>query len=331
MPSDPRVIEALRLLQPAIARYRQAVAATLEDVRGDVAASRLDAQGRLNGMKAQLGAFASGRIDVERLASLVGDRARVDATAAARLQAAYDTLTEIADRGDDLFIVEVPAHLGAAVAAQLAEIGRAFAAARVIAMARGSAAALPMDEAHALSRFPFAEWIQAERRLAPPLVVITHGRDLNAGMLTPYIDGGLKIVLLVDGPCAPAPLVRSITPNVFVMQAHDVKELASLAEWPGPAIGALVPPTGARFVHDPSAGPELWQRLTIGRGRDGRLARLGGLSAAQQNEELLQLEALATPPVAVAAPVAEVTAPAGAAGPDPAARLAAWLLQQANL
>jgi hypothetical protein len=107
-----------------------------------------------------------------------------------------------------------------------------------------------------------------------------------------------------------------------------VKALATLAAWPGPGTGALLPPTSSVFTHDPAAGPELWQRLAVAKSRDGHLGRLGGLSAAQQTEEILQLEAMAAPPAAPTAPLG--TTPVASAA-DPTDRLAAWLLQQANL
>jgi hypothetical protein len=124
--------------------------------------------------------------------------------------------------------------------------------------------------------------------------------------------------------------VRLITPGVLVIQAHDTKELSLLKAWPAAAVGAMVPGGAVRFTHDPSAGTTPWQRLTLSPAADARLARVGGLTGAQQSEELRQLEALAAPPPAVT-----VTAPAAAAasGPetDPIDRLAAWLLQQAQI
>lgn len=328
MPSDPRVLQTLALFGAAIERFRSTVAATLEEIRGALAATRAGNEGRVEQLRRQFGPFAATRVDLERLASALETGRAVDASSRQRLEAAYETLQDVAERGQDFFCVQVPAgmSLDTAVSAQLAAIGRVFGAARVAAAARGAAAVSGMTDAQALARFPFTEWNTAERRVAPPLVVSIHGADLEVGSLARFLDGSLKIVLIVDGPCAPAPLVRLITPGVFVSQTHDLEEIAPLVSWPGAAVCALMPPTGGRFVHDPAAGRALWQRLTVRQARDGRLARLGGLSAAQQEEEILQLEALAARP----SPAGSVTLPEDA-GSDRADRLAAWLLRQVSL
>ena len=329
MPSDPRVLQALDILRGSIDRFRSSVGATLEEVRGELATSRSGSEGRVEQLRRQFGPFAESRVDLTRLATVLEVGRGLDLHSQQRLEAAYDTLQDVAARGPELFCVEVPSGtgVGMAVSAQLAAIGRVFAAARIATATRGVATVLGMSDEHALARFPFSEWNAAERRLAPPLVVMTAGRDLNVGTLSRFLDGSVKIVLVVDGPCAPAPLVRLISPNVFVMQAHDVEELQPLSTWPGTAICAVMPPTGAAFVHDPAGGGELWQRLTVRQSRDGRLARIGGLSPAQQDEEINQLKALATPP-SPAAPV--LTGDSSSHAIDPADRLATWLLRQAD-
>jgi hypothetical protein len=331
MPSDPRVLQALDLFTGSIDRFRSAVVATLEEVRGALAVARGNGLDRAERLKTQLGPFADGRVDLSRLAAVLQGERGLDPGAERRLQAAYETLQDIASRGRDLFCVAVPAGtpLVTAVTAQLASIGRAFGAARVAASAHGVEAVIGMSDEHAMTRFGFQEWSSAERRLAPPLIVSVSGRDLNAGALTSVLDGSLKLLLIIDGPCAPVPLVRLITPNVFVMQAHEVEALKALDGWPGAGIGALMPPTGARFVHDPAAGPELWRRLIVTRSRDGHLSRIGGSSAAQQAEEILQLEALAARPSPE--PAIPVSVPEVANTDDRIEQLTAWLLQQANL
>ena len=155
------------------------------------------------------------------------------------------------------------------------------------------------------------------------------GGDLRVGGLADFLDGGQKIVLVVDGECAPAPLARLITPNTLVIQTDNAEGLARLASWPGPAVAALVPASSARFVHDPAGGSETWHRLTLQHLPEAPRTAVGGLSPAQQAEDLRQLAALSTAPKA--SPPAEM--PAGAAPPtaDPVDHLAAWLLQQANL
>jgi hypothetical protein len=174
--------------------------------------------------------------------------------------------------------------------------------------------------------------------------VTVHGTDLVAGALAPFLDGLQKLLLIVEGGCSPAPLVRLISPGVLVIQAHELEELSALAERRFPAVGALLPVSAVRFVHDPDAGAEPWRRLSVRPGLPSRIARLGPLSGAQQTEELRQLEVLAAMPVL---PGLESRAPAfakasagkptpGPRAPNPqpgdsADRLAAWLLQQANL
>jgi hypothetical protein len=178
---------------------------------------------------------------------------------------------------------------------------------------------------------PFADWVKSERRLAPPLVVRLLAGDLRAGGLAEFLDGRQKIVLVVEGDPAPAPLARLITPRTFVAQTHDGTGLDKLAAWDGPAIAAVVSESAASFVHDPAAGAASWQRIALGRLPEHAPRRtLGGLSPAQQVEELELLRTLATKPPAAAAPAA-VAADAPAAAADPADRLAAWLLGKADL
>ena len=329
MPSDPRVLQALDLLAEPIGRFQAAVVATLEELRGTLAVTRSGAQGRVERLKAQFGAFAEGRVDVGRLAAVLdGDRG-LGPDAEERLDAAYDALRAVATHGRDMFVVDVPpgTPVATAVSAQLAAIGRVFGATRVAAAARGQKAVLNISDERALGRFPFAEWNPAERRLAPPLIVTVSGRDLNVASLAPLLDGAVKILLIVEGPCAPAPLVRLITPNVYVQQAHAIVDFAGLARYPGAGLGALMSPAGGCFIHDPAAGAELWRRLTVSPGRPSHLSRLGGLTALQQTEEVLQLEALAARPASTAVEEPRV----GALREDPAGRLATWLLHQAQL
>jgi hypothetical protein len=84
-----------------------------------------------------------------------------------------------------------------------------------------------------------------------------------------------------------------------------------------------------QFTHDPSAGLDVWQRLSVTRPSDLRIVRTGRFSVAQQTDELRQLDALAARPAAAAA--ATDAAPAQAPAADPVDRLAGWLLQQAGL
>lgn len=328
MPSDPRALLAAELLGPATRQYRSAVASTLEQIAGHAAAGQSHTEARAERLQAQLGPFAGGRIDAARLARLLGDRYAPDTRGLQRLERAAAVLSDLTGRDRDLFHATAPpgGDVAACVSAALAAIGRAFAAGRVASAAQ-SGASSGLDEDAALEGFRFGLWNAAERRLAPPLLVTVNGADLVAGALAPLLDGMQKILLIVDGPCAPAPLVRLITPDVLVIQAHDISELEALAAWPGTAVGAILPSSAVRFVHDPSAGAASWQRLTVQLPRELRLARLGGFTAAQQRDELRQLEILAARPPSATPVVSSTHTSAG----DRADRLAAWLLQQANL
>jgi hypothetical protein len=327
MPSDARLAKALDALSALFAQYRSAVAATLEDVRGHVTLHSADGPGRTAQLTTELGEFAAGRIDVARLGGLLGETTELAPATLERLERAAMTLRNIAARGDALMHVQVAPgeDLTTVVRARFAEIGRAFGAARVAA-AQSSASAMTRDEEKLLTALPFREWTAAERRLAPPLVVSLQGADFHPAGLAEFLDGLQKIVLLVDGACPPAALVRLITPGVFVAQSQDAAICSQVANWPGAAIAALVPESSVQFVHDPSAGPELWQRVKVQSAVPDPKARVSGLSSAQQIDELRQLEALAHAP---AAQPASAAVPDGSA--DPVDRLAAWLLRQADL
>ena len=121
-----------------------------------------------------------------------------------------------------------------------------------------------------------------------------------------------------------------------MVQSHDAKGLNRFAAWDGPGIAALMPEQAARFVHDPAAGTAPWDRLSIGSvPLDDPTRPVGGFSARQQVEELRQLTELAAGPSPTAIARAEPTAAAPAgdpeAPPDPVDKLAAWLLNQADL
>jgi len=144
------------------------------------------------------------------------------------------------------------------------------------------------------------------------------------------MDGGVKIALIVTGPCSPAPLVRLISPGTFVAQVGQIEAFANLATYDGPGVAALVPDSSAWFIHDPRAGRSVGERLSIQSTPDlTRRKSVGGLSAAQQREELELLESMAATLASTGAAVAPDTS--DSEPPDPADKLAAWLLTQADL
>jgi hypothetical protein len=331
MPSDPRTAAALAALAAPRERFQSAVVATLEEVRVYLDTHRSAADDRLGILAAELGPIGTRYIDVSRLAGFVAAEPGIAAGSRAVLERALGVLREVASGGDDGFVVNLPAgeSLYGFTTDRFAELGRAMGAARVVDAARNGRYR-PADHDRWLARFPFASWSQAERAVAPPLVVEVDGADLRPAGLAEFLDGAARIVLVVRGETSPAPLVRLVTPRTFVAQTADESMVARLAACDGPGIVAVMPERAARFVHDPGAGPALAARLTVSEipSPDHR-KRTGAFTVAQQNEELGQLRALQSAATAVPAPTA-LTAESGPSA-DPVDKLAAWLLQQADL
>ncbi len=350
MPSDEVAADIFAQLAPAREAFRSAVTGAVEELRTQIETQR-PTNGRTARVAEELGAFAAGRIDADRFAELLDQRAVLDERAFALLERSADVLAAIAKAGNAPYRLQVPpsGDLGAELGSALAVAGRAFGAARVAELVRTGRAAEAMRD-DAAGAFPFFRWTRAERRLAPPLLVEVNGGDLQAGALAAFLDGTQKIVLVVSAPAPPASLVRLITPGVFVMQTTDAADFGRLAAFDGPAVGALVPEGCACFVHDPAAGATLADRLTVkALPSEAPTRALGRLGTFQLIEELEWLRTLsqspkatpatepapapavavpATPPAPASAAAAPAPAPAAAA---PADRLAAWLLQQADL
>jgi hypothetical protein len=329
MPSEGYALPTPDWIVTATSAFRSAVTATLEEVRALVESGVADRSDRAERLQKQLGPFAAGRIDATRLSRLVDRRESIDSNTLQRLERVSETLCDVLACGDDLFRARASegGDLHHFVSRQLAMIGRAFAAGRIASAARTNTAS-GLSEDTALEAFPFRDWSTAERKLAPPLVVTIDAVDVNVCALAPFLDGGQKFLLVARGPCPPAPLVRLITPSIFVQQAHAVDELTAFEQWPGAGVAALVSNTAARFIHVPSAGSEVWQRLSVHTSIEGGISRLGGLSAAQQLDELRQLEALCALPTPSSQPSTGTVTPLLA---EPVDRLAAWLLRQADL
>jgi len=345
MQSEPTIRRALDALAAPRERFRSAVAAAVDEVAAYLDARRAPADGRTERTAHELGPFASGRLDPVRFAGLFGETATLDPAALARVDRAHETLRQIAAIGDEAFGFRVPTggDLRAHVDRALADLGRAFGAARAVEHVRSGR--YPSGELEAyLDGFAFRLWNRAERQIAPPLVVEVEGGDLQAAGLAEYLDGSQKVVLVVRSPAPAAPLARLITPGMLVIQAATDADLGSFAESSGPAILALVPDGCARFRHLPGADAS-WERLGIEwLPSDEPRASVGSVSVFQQREEIAHLRALsAAPPapeprvaVATSDPPALVPAtagdtPVGAPATDPADRLAAWLLSQTDL
>jgi hypothetical protein len=332
MASEERMDAALKALAGPIKTYRSAVVTTAEEVRGFLATHGDDEVSADVGVAAELGAFAAGRIDVDRFANLLADsREEKDPDTLRKVKKAYEVLRTLSSGGDDAFYLRVRpgARLRDAVADRLSEIGRGFAAARIAGLAALGALTNGQGE-ELLEPLGFHAWNKGERQLAPPLVVELEGADLCAADLAEFLDGNVKLVLLVNGDAPPAPLVRLITPSAFVLQTSDETGLDRFAAADPPAIAALMPASAARFVHDPAGGDLLRDRLEIVHLPEKPPRRkLGGASALQQREELDQLRALAE----YLGPAEDTTESTRAPGPEMTStdQLAAWLLSQTDL
>jgi hypothetical protein len=328
MPSDPARLDTIRAaLAPCRADYRESAVVTAEEVRGLVAGARdVRPTDRATTFAASLGSLGSAHIDVSRLALLVGDEApKLSGPALDAIAAAAEVLRDVAAPAEgEVVDLPVGGNLAEAVGRALARAGRAFGASHVVTLARSGRYHRSEHESW-LQTYAFQRWNRRERLLAPPIVVQLSGADLRTGGLAEYLDGKVKIVLVVrDDVAPPAALVRLVTPGLWLAQSHDGAELPHFARWQGPAVLAWVPEGSAAFTHDPAASPVLGARLQVRTDPPPPRKGLGGLSAAQLTEELRQLEAMAG--------ISTIPSPA-IAGPsqEPADRLAAWILGQANL
>lgn len=340
MPSDTRVPRALEAFEEQIKAFRSTLANTSEQIRLLIS-TRMEQNGAsVEGARAEFGEFAAGRIDSERMSRLLTQVEPRKIEHGELVVRAFDTCNELLARRESLFSITVgPGEdLHAAVGGALAEIGRAFAATRVVDLV-SQGAYRESEHSGLLEAHPYEDWSRVERSVARCLVVSLAGRDLRVGGLTDFIDHASKLVLVVQGEAPPAALVRLISPGVLVQQTTDVSELEWIASFDGPGVVALVADSAAHFRHDPAAGPRLADRLVITNLPDRKPRRLGVSSGFQQREDLSQLEALAALATAAAEKdpgVSETEAPPDdrspvASAPDDASKLSAWLLRQADL
>ncbi len=329
MPSDDRTRNAGRKLGAVREAHRSAVAMTAEEVRGYLVAHDEVTGGRTEQTASELGLIGERNIEVTRFASLVNEEPVLNGEAGEVMKASLDVLQSLLRRGEDDFVVSVPAggNLVEAVRAALGVAGGAFGAARIVRLARNGAYRASTHDTW-LKLFPFSDWNTSERNLAPPLAAEVDGADLRVAGLADFLDGRVKVVLIVTGVAPPAPLVRLISPGVFVAQSTDDTPLERLAAWEGPGIVALMPRGTARFTHDPEAGADLAERLTVTELPESPpRKRIGAYTARQQQDELAQLASLQN-----AGPSAAATSPAlPGASANPVDKLATWLLQQADL
>lgn len=318
MPSEDRKAIALEAVRPRIEQFHAALTITAEQVRGMLAASN-NTEADQN---ESLGFFAKGKVNMERFASFAPKAPRIESDAEAPIRAAQEVLKSLLAEGDDLFHVKgvEGRGLGHQLSVRLAHIGRAFAAARIVDLAKNGAY---KEDKHAatLERFPYAVWNSSERALAPALVVEVSGEDFKPSAIVPLLDTNMKVVFIVHGDAPAAALSRVISPRVFVQQETGNAKLEAFRAYEGIAVAAFLPETAVSFIHDPSAGSTTYERfVSITFPNEVRKRAIGGISPAQQAEDYTLLESLSVPP--------EI---AGEAATDPAGKLSAWLLSQTNL
>jgi len=318
MPSEERRAIALEAIRPRIDMFQAALTVTVNQVRGLLAGSGNTAEDQ----SASLGKFAQGKVNLDRFATFTPKAVKIDAEVEAPVRAAQEVLKSLLAQGDDLFIIKTEAGkgLGHQLSVRLAQIGCAFAAARVIDMAKNGA--YKEDKhAHTLKRFPYAIWNSSERSLAPSLLVEVAGGDFKPSAIVPLLDSNMKIIFDVSGDAPAAALSRVISPGVFVQQEIENANMEAFSAFKGIAVAAFLPSTAVSFVHDPSAGATTYERFTaITFPKEVKKRPIGGISPAQQAEDYTLLESLSVPP--------EI---AGEAASDPAGKLSAWLLSQTNL
>jgi hypothetical protein len=332
MPSDERIIKALEALGDAKESFVSSVAMSAEEVRGILDRDQGADEKPQEKLAHELGPFAAGKIDLDRLAPFVEGNRKLEPDKRDRIEAAYQVLLDLKKAGDDLFCakVEVDGYLRGGLVGVLAKAGTAFGAARSVEWAVHELT--PMETSKdVLDSFPPTLWNSAEKSCSPPVVVEVDGQDLKVGSIGELLSGNQKVVLVVNGKAAPAPLVRLITPGVTVLQTDDPADLAVLRANDGPAVAALMPEGCAKFLHSPMAGKALNERLSVSFMPEKEPTRpLGSITAFQQAEELKQLAALAAS-VQPASAVDEETASEGPPPMDEAGQLASWLISQADV
>jgi len=148
MASDERKQIALDAIRTRTELFRSAVAAASDQVRGLLTGTGNVAEDQ----SVALGKFAQGRVDIDRFATFAPKAKRIDAGAEAPIRAAQEVLKSLLAEGDELFILrKVEGQpLSSRIPHRLGSIGRVFAAARVIELAKRGKY---RDEQHAATFF----------------------------------------------------------------------------------------------------------------------------------------------------------------------------------
>lgn len=329
MPSDTPLGLALAALARPIAEFHALVGDAIVQGETVLAAQHADAGQRAAAASLSLGHFADARVDAGRFAALFPAIPPLAPDAVAALEHALLVLRAVQSRSDEFFVSDVPpgGRFGGALESAFERVGAALGA--VLMEEQIRAGRYESGQERLLRTQYFRTWSSAERRAAPPLVLLVDGADLQPGALLDYTDGREKIVLVIRGASPPAPLARCISPNTFVLQTADGSGLDRFAAHDGPSVAALVPAGAAVFMHDPAGGREPWQRLTVQHLPDPPRRAIGGQSVWQMTQDLRVLASLATTPFTVPAPSGQEAERALGAD-DAAERIAAWLVAQSS-
>jgi hypothetical protein len=331
MPSDDRSARALTALKRSRDVFHSAVVAAIDELTAFLSEQRAPVEQRSAQEAVRLGVFGADRLDIDRFSQIVGAAETLDPRTLDALEHALRVLRGFVPQGDDLSHTRVRrgADLRDTIRDALAARGRAFNTAHQIELLRTGRSGVLVELEY--GTLDYRHWTRLERTLAPPLVVEVNGADFRAAALSEYMDGSQKLVFIVDGAVAPAPLVRLIAPSTFVMQTTDVAALDRFAAWGGPGIAAVMPEGCAVFAHDPARGPSLAQRLTVESLPKAAPRGVGGGSARQQAEDLAWLKELANVTAPAASNGAGAPSAPAAVAVTPADQLAAWLLRQTDL
>jgi hypothetical protein len=328
MQSDERVQAALDATQRERRSFLSAVRTAADQIEGRLRSSRDKGRDSAGRVEQELGSFASGRIDAGKLAAFEPQSAEPNPTAFEALERAAGVLREIARLNEDDFVVRVKPgdRMSRVLSERLSSMGRAFGAAELAALAHAGRPTT-VDVDRRLEQYHPDDWSAREREIAPPLVVIAEGSTMRVGAVRDWLEGNQKIVFVVEGPCPSAPLAPLIIPGGWVAQIASPEEVGGFERFEGPAVCAFVPEGAAVFTHDPAHGLTL--EIETG---DVKVRPVGPITVWRQQEDLATLERMSGrggPAGAGAGPSANGQREVEAA--QPADRLAAWLLNQADL
>lgn len=328
MQSEARVQAALAATQRARRNFLSAVRAAADEIEGRLRSSKDKGRDSAGRIAQELGSFAAGRIDPEKLAAFTPQSAEPHPTAFEALERAAGVLREIARLKDEDFVVRVKAgeRMSRVLGDKLGQLGSAFGAAELAALARGGGVAT-VDADRRLEHYHPDDWSAREREIAPPLVVVADGSTMRVGAVRDWLEGNQKIVFVIEGACPPAPLVPLLTPGAWVAQVTEPEDASAFERFDGPAACAYVPEGAVLFTHDPAVG------LEVGAGAEKVAVRpMGPLTVWKQQEDLTLLRSLSGRGGTLQA---GAEASANGKGPvetvEPADRLAAWLLKQADV